>query len=199
MFDRSDLGLLSAVLTMVCVVPYLRDVFRGTTRPQRMSWFVFATLAAVAAVSQAAAGAGPGFWLSAGAAIGFSLIFIASIRHGVGGTERFDLATLAVTGVAVVVAFATDQPIVAVGGVVVSELAAVALTVRKVWHQPGSETTSSWAIDALAGLVAIAAIPEFSAVELLYPVHHVIANSAVLLTIAASRRHPVGVNESRPS
>ena len=87
---RENLAVVCAALTAICVVPYLRDIRRGTTRPQRVSWLVFATLSIVAAVSQIAAGGGPGVWLAGGSAFGFTLVFVASIRHGEGGFAASD-------------------------------------------------------------------------------------------------------------
>ena len=89
---REHLAVIAAAMTCACVVPYLRDIRLGTTRPQRASWLVFATLAAVAAVSQALTGNGAGTWLAGGSALGFGAVFVASIRRGVGGFDAADRA-----------------------------------------------------------------------------------------------------------
>ena len=83
---RQALAVLSAALTALCVVPYLRDIRRGTTH--RATGVVAGRSPSspiVATVSQALAGADAGAWLSAGSAVGFTAVFVASIRHGVGG------------------------------------------------------------------------------------------------------------------
>jgi hypothetical protein len=187
--SREHLVTVSALLTASCVLPYLRDIRRGTTRPQRASWFVFSTLSITAAVSQFAGGAGPGAWLAAGSAAGFSAVFIVSIRTGVGGFSRADRATLAVASVAVVASVLTSTPLLALLGVIVAEQAAVVLTVRKTLDDPTSETASTWILDGAAGLAAIAAVHGFTDLnELLYPIHHVLANLAVVVAIVAGRR-----------
>lgn len=184
---RADLGFVSALLTAVCVAPYLRDIYRGTTRPQRVSWFVFATLSVVAAVSQFVDGAKAGAWLSAGSAAGFSLVFLASLRHGVGGTSLRDIISLSVALVGVVVSLVVERPIVAVGAVVAAEVAAVSLTARKAFRDPKSETASTWFLDAMAGIVALLAITERSFSELLYPMHHFLVNAWVLGAIVVGK------------
>lgn len=186
--DRTDLALVSAALTAACVIPYLRDIYRGTTKPQRTSWLVFSVLAVVAAISQGVAESGPGVWLAAGSAVGFTAVFLASIHRGVGGTSPLDIAALVVTVVGIVVGFVVGQPLVAVGSVIVAELAAVALTARKAVADPASETPSTWLIDCVAGLVAIIAIPELSLAALLYPLHHTLANAGVLTAIIVGKR-----------
>lgn len=186
--DRADLALLSAALTAVCVVPYLRDVRRGTTRPHRASWLVFALLSLVAAASQTLDGAGPGAWLAAGSALGFTLVFIASVRHGVGGFATSDRVALGIAAVGTGISVATAEPLIAVASVVAAELAAVALTARKAFVDPASETLSTWLLDCLAGAVAIVAVERLSTADLLYPLHHTVANAAVVVAILAGRR-----------
>ncbi len=200
---REVLAIMSGLLTATCVVPYLRDIYRGSTRPQRVSWFVFAALSIVAAVGQFADGAQAGAWLASGSALGFTLVFVASIRHGVGGTSARDIFSLAVALAGVVVSIAIERPIVAVFAVIAAEIAAVSLTVRKAAREPGTETPATWTIDAVAGAVAILAVPEMSVTELLYPVHHCAVNLWVLAAIAAGRRAAivdrVACDASRPA
>jgi hypothetical protein len=188
MWGREDLAFVSAALTAACVIPYLRDVVRGTTQPQRMSWFVFALLAVVAAISQALVDAGPGMWLAAGSAVGFTAVFVASIRRGVGGTSLLDIGALVITVVGVIVGVVVELPLVAVAAVILAEIAAVTLTFRKALRDPDSETRSTWVIDCVAGIVAVAAVPYVSFAVLLYPIHHTLANAAIVVAIGIGRR-----------
>jgi hypothetical protein len=64
-------------------------------------------------------------------------------------------------------------------------MAAVVLTVRKTSDDPTSETASTWLLDG-AGVAAIAAVHDFTDLnELLYPIHHILANLAVVVAIVA--------------
>ncbi|KKT58129.1 MAG: hypothetical protein UW52_C0064G0012 [Candidatus Gottesmanbacteria bacterium GW2011_GWA1_44_24b] len=57
-------GLLSAVIFPISYFPYVRDTLRGKTKPERASWFIWATLGAIAFFSQLAKGATDSLWLS---------------------------------------------------------------------------------------------------------------------------------------
>lgn len=188
---RHNLAVASAALTAACVVPYLRDIYRGTTRPQRVSWFVFAALSIVVAVSQFVAGNLAGAWLASGSALGFTVVFIASIPHGEGGSSHRDRCSLAVASIGVVLSVVVDRPIVAVFAVVVAELSAISLTASKACRDPASETPATWLIDGLAGTAAIAAVATFSPAELLYPIHHTFVNGWVLAAIAHGHKSQV--------
>jgi hypothetical protein len=92
--------------------------------------------------------------------------------------------------VAVVASVLTSTPLLALLGVIVAEQAAVVITVRKTLDDPTSETASTWILDGAAGLAAIAAVHSFTDLnELLYPIHHVLANLGVVVAIVAGRRH----------
>ena len=196
--NRTDLAVVAGLLTAICVVPYLRDIYRGTTRPQRVSWLVFAVLSIVAAVSQFLDGAYAGAWLTTGAALGFSLVFLASVRRGVGGMSRTEVLSLVIATCGLGVSLAVREPLIAVLAVVVAEIPAISLTVRKTLRDPASETASTWLIDGLAGVCALLAVSELSLSQVLYPLHHIVANSCVLAAIVL-RRMPVAVIFSIPT
>ena len=188
MVIRTVLCVAAGALTVGSVVPYLRDIRRGRTRPQRTSWFVFSTLALVAAVSQFVEDPGPGAWLAAGAAAAFFVVFVASVRHGVGGFDVRDVVTFAVASIGGVVSIATARPLVAVAAVVVAEMGAVVLTACKAAVDPESETLSTWVADGLAGVLAVVAVEGHSWMTMLYPVHHTVANATVAGAITSGRR-----------
>ena len=118
-------------------------------------------------------------------------MFVASIPRGVGGFAAADRAALAVAAAGTAVSVAMARPLFAIIGVVIAELGAVALTVRKALDDPGSETRSTWIADGLAGMLSIVAVDHLTATTLLYPVHHTVANGAVVAAIAIGRRRSV--------
>jgi hypothetical protein len=185
---REQLAIVAALLTVACVVPYLRDTVRGDTRPQRVSWFVYASLSTVAAVALWLDGAGAATWLASGAAVGFSAVFVASLRYGVGGSSTLDRVALAIAAVGGAASFAIAEPLLAVAAVIVAEQAATIPTVLKAADDPGSETAVTWMMDGTAGLLAIAAVPELSLAEVAYPFHHMCINLSVLAGITVGRR-----------
>lgn len=181
------LSVLSGFLTLASVGPYIRDILRGRTVPHRTSWVIFAALAAIATGSQIRVGASSGAWMTAGAALGFSIVSFLSIRRGVGGFERSDALTLGIVIAGMVAWLLTNEAIVALVATITVEVAAIVLTVRKAFIDPWSETLSTWVLDALAGLTAICAVAAFNFSKLLYPVHHLVANLAVALSIVCGR------------
>jgi hypothetical protein len=170
-----------------CVIPYIRDTIRRTTTPHRASWFAFSLMSSLAAVVQLRGGLAAGALLSLGGAVGFTSVFLLSLRFGVGGTttpSRLQIIGTIVAGVAWVI---TDNAVLGVLLVCGIEAIAIIPTVRKAYHLPTSETLSTWIVDGGSGMLA--AVSAVSNAELIYPVSHVIVNAAVIGAIAAGRRH----------
>jgi hypothetical protein len=186
-----QLEYVAAVMTMLSVVPYIRDTVRGVTAPQRTSWFVFAGVAAVAAAGQLSDGPTAGGFLALGSAVGFTGVALASVKHGEGGTDRGDMAAMVMLLIGVALWALTDEPLIAVVAAVAVDFPAAVLTLRKAIRNPHSETLSSWVIDGVAGIVTIVAVGEMQIALVLYPVYHVISNSTIAFAVASGRRAPV--------
>jgi hypothetical protein len=188
---QTTFGTAAGLLAACCVIPYLRDVAAGTTVPQRSSWLIYSTLATVSAISQMSAGASAGALLSAGSAVGFTAVFVVSIRHGVGGKSVHDVLAIAVAGIGLLLWYFTGDPLLALISVVVAEVAATALTVAKARNDPMSETLATWVMDGTAGLLSLAGVSELTPANVLYPIHHVLMNAAVAVAIVSSRGRPI--------
>ena len=59
-------GYFSALLSIIMIAPYIRDIFRLETKPERGSWFIWTVLGFIAFFSQLAKGATDSLWLTAG-------------------------------------------------------------------------------------------------------------------------------------
>jgi hypothetical protein len=180
------LELVSAALTAGSSIPYLIAIRRRSVRPQRTSWLVFASLSAIAAVAQLQAGSTAGAWLAAGSALGFAAIFVCSLWRGVGGWDWADRGTLAIAVVSAGLLL-LGHPLVALAAVIAAEIAAAALTVRKVVAAPYEEVCTSWTIDAVAGVLALAAVASSRSVDAVYPIHHILVNVWVAAVVLRSR------------
>lgn len=186
---RSILSVVVGLTTCGCVVPYIRDILNGETRPQRMSWIVFASLATAATVAQIAAdGVTSGALLAAGAAVGFGSVALLSIRHGEGGFGAVDLASIAGLIAVLAIWSQTENEALIITLIIAVELPAVAVTAHKGFRNPRSETLSTWLIDGAAGVGAVIAVPSLSLSVMAFPVYHALSNMSVASAIIAGGR-----------
>jgi hypothetical protein len=182
------MGILSGIVSVLDPLPYVRDVLRGATRPHRGAWFIWSALATVAFASQLADGAGWSAVLVAAQAFATGLIFAFSIRRGVGGLSPWDITLLTIALLGVVGWLVSSTPVVATSCVIFADTIGVCLMLPKTWRDPGSETTSTYALASAAGLLSVLAVAELDASLLLYPVYFFLANGLLAVVILARRR-----------
>ena len=145
------LGVLAGVASVVNTLPYIGDIVRGTTRPHRGTWFVWALLAVLVCASQYADGASWSLLMGIAQAALTTVVFVLALRHGEGGLSGAEAIATAAAGGAVLGWLIAGEPLVATACVILADLLAAALMVPKTYRDPGSETLASFAGAGLAG------------------------------------------------
>jgi hypothetical protein len=181
------LGVLAGVIGVADMIPYVRNTLRGTTRPHRGTWLIWATLAIVVSASQHADGASWSLIMAVTAALLNSLIFVLSIRRGVGGVTTVELVMTAIAGGGVVGWLVADEPMVATVCVVAADLIGAAMMVPKAYRDPESETLVTFACASLGGALAAGAVGSADISLLLFPVYYCLVNGGIALLIHRRR------------
>jgi hypothetical protein len=181
-------GVLAGILQLLATAPYLRDILRGSTKPQRATWAIWATLSVVVLASQWASGATWSLALTIGQAVSCGAVFALALRRGVGGVSPLELALLGIAALGVVGWQVAGDPTVATCSVVVADLVAVGLMLPKTYRQPGSETLATYAIGVVSTVFALAAVGSTALSLLIYPVYILFADGAVVAVILLRRR-----------
>jgi hypothetical protein len=182
------LGVLAGLIAFADTIPYIRDIFRGSTRPHRGTWLIWSVLAVVVCLSQRADGASWSLIMAATQGAATSLVFLLAIRHGEGGVSTADLVLIAIAGGGVVGWIVADEPIVATVCVVAADLIGVALMLPKTYRDPDSETLATFAFSSLGGVLAAGAVGVVDVSLLMYPIYYFAANAAIALLIVQRRR-----------
>lgn len=182
------LGLISGVLPMLGVFPYVKDILKHQTKPHRGSFLIWVVLGSIAFFTQLAKGATWSLFLPASDTAATFIIFILALRYGVGGLNRRDIAGLALAGVGLILWYFTKDPLVALLIAIGVDAVGTVLTLIKTWEDPSSETFSSWLLAALGGGFAALAVGKLSFALLVYPIYIFIANGAVDAVILLKRQ-----------
>jgi hypothetical protein len=185
---RIILGVLSGILPIIGAYPYIRDVLRGKTKPHRMAEFIWLVLDAIAVASQLAKGATWSVLMPAVSTLELAVGFILSLKYGMGGTSKKDIAALILAGLGLLLWHFTNEPLFALLIVVGIDLIGTSLVVIKTYHHPYTETFSTWFLNFIAGLLAAAAVGRWAFALLIYPLTVALGNGAICLTIVARRK-----------
>lgn len=182
------LGVIGTLCVIVAYFPYLRDMFRGETKPHVYTWLIWFITQATATSAMILNGAG---WGSAPFAIGTVLVFVVFVlcyKYGTKNITRSDTVALILALLAVVLWWQTDNPLLAVIMVSAIDGFGYLPTYRKLWSEPWSETLSSWYLFIASYVFGILALSEFSVVTLLYGVTLLIASVALVILALLRRR-----------
>lgn len=177
------LGILSGILGGSSYFPYIRDIFRNSTKPERASWLIWLTLGSIAFFSQLAEGASWSLWFTGLDTLGVLIIFALSIKYGVGGWTRRDIMALIAAAIGLVLWCFTRHAAVALLITILIDMTGAYLTVIKAYADPSSETLSTWLIIALAGIFGTLSVGKFDLILLAYPFYIFLANFAVAVAI----------------
>jgi hypothetical protein len=184
----SLLGFVGGIISISGYIPYIRDVIKKTTYPERASWLIWDVLTAIAFFSQLAKGASASLWLPGFEVGGLSIVLILSIKSGKGGLSRKDILALIGAGIGLVLWYVTKEPAVALYIIICIDMIGTILTLEKAYRNPESETMSTWFLVAIAGILSIIAVGKVNIVLLSYPFYIFAANAAIVVAIALGQR-----------
>jgi hypothetical protein len=179
------LVVVAAVLSILAASVYIRSMFTGKTKPNRVTWLMWAVAPLIAAAASLSSGVGwavlPVFMA------GFSplMIFTASFfaKKAYWKLSTFDYFCGVLSGLALVMWWLTKNANVAIVFAIASDALASIPTLVKSWSNP--ETESIWpyvvGIFGAASSLVVAAVLTFSAYA--FPSYLLVINPLVLLAI----------------
>lgn len=181
-------GYISAILSILMVVPYIRDILLLKTKPERASWLIWTVLGFIAFFSQLAKGATDSLWLTGRQTLAVLIIVILSIKYGVGGLTKRDIRALIAAGIGLIIWYITKEAAWALLIVIAIDSVGTLLTAIKSYEDPESETLSTWILSGTSGIFGALAVGAFHPILLAYPLYIAIANYIIVTTMLLGRK-----------
>ncbi len=179
------LVLVGAAVSLFGTSVYIRDILRGHTKPNLVSWVLWAVAPMIAAV--AAFSAGVRWAILPTFMVGFGPILVVIIallkRNAVWQPTRFDYVCGGFSLAALVLWLITSQPAVAITLAIISDGLAALPTLRKSWQFPETESGIGYITPIINMLTTIAALQVYSFSELAFPIYTIVINTAISLAI----------------
>ena len=185
---QHTIGVFSAVLSILAYLPYMRDIVRGNSHPQRASWLIWSLLSTLAFAAQYAEGATTSLWFAGAQVVGTVTIFLMSISHGKGPMlSRPDERVLWLAIIGLVIWYFTETAAYTLALTITISLLGGALTLVKAFCRPASETLMKWGTSGLAACCAIMAVGSADWMLLAYPLYIFTLNGMVVCAILCGR------------
>lgn len=165
------LGAVAAGLALFSSYLYIKDIFRGNTKPHTYTWLIWSIVTTIAFFGQVVSGGGPGSWATGVAAVVTILTLLISLKGNYGTKDITKLDT-----VCLVLAILAILPWLLIKNVLWSVLLATFIdliafvpTMRKTWHAPKSESLGSMWADAIKHALSMYSMGTYSLITLVYP------------------------------
>ena len=184
---------LSALISILCVIPYCLDIARHKTKPNLVSWITWTLLTGIVMAAQVSEGEYRAAVFSAGLTAATGLIVVLGLWHGYVKYTQFDVICqmLAVFGIILWQVF--DDPLIALYTSIVVDFIGLLPTIRHAWQKPGEETWQTFAIGALAPIFGFFALDSYTQINTDYLVYVFFAD-IILTGIILRRRHVLQIS-----
>jgi len=182
MFDwHMVLGIASGAVQVYSIVPYIKGILKGATRPSVISWSLWLVLQIIAIAGQISAGASWSLLLLL--ATTFNVVVILGFCLKGYGYKKYswiDFVCLFCAIAAIFIWRITNEPTTAILMAVIADFIATIPTIIKTRKEPFSENTFAWFLLVIAASLAAVSTTKFDAANLLWPVYSILV--AALIT-----------------
>jgi hypothetical protein len=181
-------GKLAGIISLAAYAPYILSILRKETKPNRASWIIWAVVSAIIALSYREAGASYAFLAPVGYVIGSTIVFILSIRHGVGGWTPFDRKCLIGAAISLVLWWVFNSPMSALLINLFINLLGTLPTARRTWYQPETESKVAWSLFSLGSIINLFAVESWNFSMAVYPVSMIFLIGMVTVPVLWTKR-----------
>lgn len=184
------LVLLSVLVGVAGLYPYIKSTISGSVRPQLVTWSIWTVLAGVLTLAALLQHQIASAMLSAQALIGCGLVVAFGWGRGYVSLTKLDIACLvgATTGIGSLLIL--QDPTIALLVAVAVDAVAFIPTLRHAWISPDEESLTSYALGAAAASLALTvAIMRHTNIDgVAYPLYSLVFNGATAAILFISRQ-----------
>lgn len=192
---KDTLGFSATILAFISYIPYLRDIFSGSTKPHAFSWLIWGSLTAIGFAGQVADSAGAGAWVTGFTALVAFFIFAVSLIKGERNIVLADWLCLLGAVIALALWAITKGPLLSVILITIIDALGFFPTFRKSYSKPYEETLSTYLLSGLKFVIAFFALTNVSLVTYLYPFSLVLMNWAFVIMLMLRRKQLGGFSK----
>lgn len=178
----------ASVITFTSVFPYLKDIIRGSTRPNIVSWITWTLLTAIATIAELVGGETATAIFTLSATMATLLVVLFGLRYGYTKYSRFDVWCQVGALLGFVLWWIFNSPVLAIVAAVIIDFIGTLPTIVHSWKSPKEETWITYSMTVVGALFTILALTSFNWSSLSYPVYIILINSLLSVTILVRRK-----------
>jgi hypothetical protein len=177
------------VLTFLALLPYIRSIKQGITRPHVFSWVIWGSATLVIFLAQLSDNAGAGAWpIGVSSILTLYIAYLAWVKTLDNTITRIDWWFLILAISALPLWYFTADPLWAVVIMTVVDLSGFGPTLRKAYAHPHDEQLMFYMIFVVRNIFIIFALEHYSPTTLLFPAVTAVACLSLVLLLILRRR-----------
>ncbi len=181
----------AAFTSLVAAALYIRSMFRGKAKPNRVTWLMWSIAPFIATAAAASSGV---TWAAVPVFMtGFApfLIFTASFftKKAYWKLAAFDYICGALSAVALVLWFLTMEPDLAIILAVASDALAAVPTLTKAWRSPETESVWPFITGIFNASVSLVVAVVWTFAEVAFPIYLVAVNVLLIFAMFRGKLH----------
>ncbi len=182
----SILGIVSAVIALSAIIPYIVSIVGNKTEPHPISWCLWALIGAVTLITYWASGARDTLWLAVVNLLGPLTIAILSFKYWDGTIRKFDYLCMGISIAALIVWIVSGNPVWGLTLNIVADCFAALPTIVKTYRQPESEDIKAWIVYLIAYLLGLVAAGKWIYGIIVFPLY--LTALALTMVVLISRK-----------
>ncbi len=172
-------GIIAGVFSFSAYIFYIIAILRGYTKPSRATWFIWAAVGIILAISYRASGAQDTIWVAVSEATAPTIIALLAIKYGDGGAELIDIFAFIGAIFSLFLWWYFESPLVALVTNLAIDFFAAIPTVLKSWQKPEQEDRFAWTLTQTGNLFNLFAIDKLIFGVVIYPVYTFIIDGVI--------------------
>lgn len=184
------LGIVAGIIALLAYIFYIFAIFKGETKPDRASWWIWSFMGIVLGASYYFSGAENTIWVPMAEVLGPISIAILSIWYGEGGLkDKTDLICLGGASFSILLWIIFKNPVIALTANVIVDIFAAVPTIKKSYLRPEGEDLFAWLLTGTANTMNLFAVEKFTFAVFLYPVYVFIIDCVVIALLILRRKN----------
>lgn len=191
-----------SVLILFGAWTYIRDIYRGTAKPNLVTWFLWALAPLIAFFAQLSSGNTETAIITLAVGLGPALVVVAGLKRGYVKLSKFDLICGSASLVALVLWILTNNAQLAIALSILADALAATPTIIKSFRRPNTESPQFFLLFLASATIALLTIrswtPENYAFTLYIFVLYAVLFSLVRFRIGPRLRRQYKNNRLEP-
>ena len=174
---------ISTIIVLIAPLVYVRAILKGKAKPHRTTRLVILVISALATAALFAQGNRVAIWLAGASTLSCLLLFLMSIKRGMGGWSKSDITCLSIAIIGIYLWQTTQNSLIALYAAIMSDFVGMVQSLIKTYKFPETEIASFFALDIIAGSLSLMALQAWTFADYSYPLYIVMINITMVILI----------------